>query len=185
MQILDDGRVTSGRGETVYFTESLIVFTSNLGIYEMLPDGTKIQRVSPDMDYQKIKREVLVAIEDFFKFKIARPEILNRIGDNIVVFDFIRQDIARKILDRMVENIKAKLFESNQIKLEITPEAYEYLTSVCTTDLGMGGRGVGNKVETGFLNPLSSALFEGGFKPGQTLMVTYNRERALELIPLP
>lgn len=43
LQILDDGRLTSGRGETVYFSESLIIFTSNLGVYEQMPDGTKRQ----------------------------------------------------------------------------------------------------------------------------------------------
>jgi ATP-dependent Clp protease ATP-binding subunit ClpA len=41
LQILDGGRLTSGRGETVYFSESLIVFTSNLGMFEQLPDGAK------------------------------------------------------------------------------------------------------------------------------------------------
>jgi ATP-dependent Clp protease ATP-binding subunit ClpA len=184
LQILDDGRLTSGRGETVYFTESLIIFTSNLGIYEMMPDGTKVQRVNPEMEYAQIRKEVIGAIEDFFKYKIARPEILNRIGDNVVVFDFIRKEIAKRILDRMLDNIKAKLLEANGVGLEIPPQTYEFLLTVCTTDLGMGGRGIGNKVETAILNPLSSALFEGGFQKGQTLRVTFNADRKLVLTPV-
>jgi len=171
LQILDDGRLTSGRGETVFFTESLIVFTSNLGIYEKLPDGTKIQRVLPEMELPKIQAEVISAIEDFFKYKIARPEILNRIGENIVVFDFIREEIGRKILDRMLDNIKAKLLETHQIMIEISQPAYERIADFCVKDLSMGGRGVGNKIEAAFLNPLSSALFEAGVKAGEKLLV--------------
>jgi len=183
LQILDDGRLTSGRGETVYFTESLIVFTSNLGIYELLPDGTKVQRVDPGMPYDKIQKEVSGAIEDFFKYKIARPEILNRIGDNIVVFDFIRKEIALKILNRMLGNIQNKLLESHQIALRMAPEAYQVLTALCTKDLTMGGRGIGNKIESAFLNPLSSALFQGRFAAGQTLIVTFDTEHRLVLTP--
>jgi ATP-dependent Clp protease ATP-binding subunit ClpA len=56
LQILDDGRLTSGRGETAYFSESLIIFTSNLGIYEITPTGEKIQRVTPDMPYSEIRK---------------------------------------------------------------------------------------------------------------------------------
>ncbi len=71
LQILDDGRLTSGRGETTYFSESLIIFTSNLGMYEMTPDGQKVQRVNPEMSYEDISKNILQAIEDFFKYKIG------------------------------------------------------------------------------------------------------------------
>lgn len=181
LQILDDGRLTSGRGETVYFSESLIVFTSNLGIYEMKPDGTKVQRVNPEMPYEKIQDEVLVAIEDFFKFKIARPEILNRIGDNIIVFDFIRQDVAGKILARMIKSIKAKLIESNQVAIDFAEGSLQKLAGLCAKDLSMGGRGIGNKVEAFFLNPLSSKLFELGVKAGDRVIVDYDDEGNLLL----
>lgn len=80
LQILDDGRLTSGRGETVYFSECLIVFTSNLGVYEITPEGYRVQRITPDMPYNEVEEKIINAIEDFFKFKISRPEILNRIG---------------------------------------------------------------------------------------------------------
>lgn len=183
LQILDDGRLSSGRGETVYFTESLIIFTSNLGIYEMLQDGTKVQRVNTEMKYEEIQLEVINAIEDFFKYKIARPEILNRIGDNIVVFDFIRTEVAVKILNRMLGNIQSKLLESHQISLRMAPEAYKYLTTVCTKDLTMGGRGIGNKMETGFLNPLATALFSGKIASGQTLVVSFDEKKQLILTP--
>ena len=49
LQILDDGRLTSAKGETVYFSKSIIIFTSNLGFYSVSPSGEKIQNISPDM----------------------------------------------------------------------------------------------------------------------------------------
>lgn len=160
LQILDEGRLTSGRGELVYFSESLIIFTSNLGVYEITPTGQKIQRVSPDMPYEEIERRIREAIEDFFKYKIARPEILNRIGENIVVFDFIRPGVARQIAQKMINNTLSKIKENFRISVEITPEVYKRIYEEACKDLSMGGRGIGNKLEEVFVNPLSSLLFE-------------------------
>lgn len=61
--------------------------------------------VTPDMDYSEVQKKVRQAIEDYFKLELGRPEILNRIGENIVVFDFIRPDVAKLILDAQVNKI--------------------------------------------------------------------------------
>lgn len=158
LQILDDGRLTSGRGETVYFSESIIVFTSNLGMFEKLPDGTKRQRVTPDMPYSEIEEKINAAIEDFFKFQINRPEILNRIGKNIAVFDFIREDTAEKIMKKMLGNLLFRLQDSHKIQLKFTADAYKQLAQLVCADLSMGGRGIGSNLETLFMNPLSRKL---------------------------
>ncbi|MBF0546607.1 MAG: ATP-dependent Clp protease ATP-binding subunit [Candidatus Riflebacteria bacterium] len=181
LQILDDGRLTSGRGETVFFTESLIIFTSNLGIYETLPTGEKRQRVSPGMEYLNIKKEVILAIQEFFTYKINRPEILNRIGENIVIFDFIRQHVASQIFERMLENVRLKLLENNHIQIDIQPEAKKRLFEVCTKNLSMGGRGIGNNIEKLFLNPLSSQLFEIGANEKDKIKVMFSSEIGLKL----
>ncbi|TAN45470.1 MAG: ATP-dependent Clp protease ATP-binding subunit [Nitrospirae bacterium] len=172
LQILDDGRLTSGRGETAYFSESLIVFTSNLGIYEVTPDGRKIQKVGPDMSYEDINKSILGSIEDFFKYKIGRPEILNRIGDNIVVFDFIRPAVAYRILDKMLRNVIYKIEDTHKVGIDISEGALAKLREACCSDLGMGGRGVGNKLEDVFINPLSRALFEDRSKGRDRLTIT-------------
>lgn len=160
LQILDDGRLTSGRGETVYFSESLIIFTSNIGVYEQMPDGTKRQNVTPDMPYENIESKISSAIDDFFRYRINRPEILNRIGRNIIVFDFIRNDTAEKILDKMLANVIYKLKDSHNIDLMLSETARKTLLSEAVKDLSMGGRGVGNTLEDVLINPLSRALFE-------------------------
>ncbi|MDR3332022.1 MAG: AAA family ATPase [Synergistaceae bacterium] len=160
LQILDDGRLTSGRGETAYFSESLIVFTSNLGMYEQLPDGTKRPRVTPEMHYNEIATKIGAAIDDFFKYKINRPEILNRMGKNIVVFDFIRPETARKIFERMMNNILFRLDDSYGIRLSFEDTALQRLAELVCSDLSMGGRGIGSNIETYFMNPLSRRLCE-------------------------
>ncbi len=172
LQILDDGRLTSGRGETVWFSESLVVFTSNLGVYETLPTGEKVRRVSPDMPYDEVRARILEAVGDHFKFRIGRPEILNRIGENIVVFDFIRPETARRILERMVGNVRAVIADAHGIAVDVSPAALETMAEAACADLTMGGRGVGNVLEAVFVNPLSRALFDGGFRSGDAATVT-------------
>ncbi|MDR3255602.1 MAG: AAA family ATPase [Synergistaceae bacterium] len=160
LQILDDGRLTSGRGETVYFSESLIVFTSNLGMFEQLSDGTKRQRVSPDMPYCEIAAKIGEAIDDFFKYKINRPEILNRIGRNVVVFNFIREETAYKIFNRMMENVLFRLDDSYGIKIAFEEDVLRRLAALVCADLSMGGRGIGSNLEAYFMNPIARSLSE-------------------------
>ena len=171
LQILDDGRLTSGRGETVYFSESLIIFTSNLGVYEVMPDGTKHQVVTPDRPYEQVSEKITNAIDDFFRYKINRPEILNRIGKNIIVFDFIRNETALKIFDKMLGNVIFKLKDSHNIDLKLSDKAKEQVFSEICKNLSMGGRGVGNTIEEVLINPLSRALFEINVQQGETITV--------------
>jgi ATP-dependent protease Clp ATPase subunit len=162
LQILDDGRLTSGRGETVYFSESIIVFTSNLGMFEQLPDGTKRANVTADMTYGEIARNIGASIDDFFKYKINRPEILNRIGRNVVVFDFIREETAAKIFDRMLGNVLFRLYDNYGIKVFFDEGALRRIRELVCDDLSMGGRGIGSNMELILMNPLSRSLCEIG-----------------------
>jgi hypothetical protein len=63
-----------------YFSESIIVFTSNLGIYRELPNGEREANVNPSMKYEEIEQRVGSEIENYFKYKLVRPEILNRLA---------------------------------------------------------------------------------------------------------
>jgi len=159
LQILDDGRLTSGSGETIYFSECIIIFTTNLGVYKE-EDGKRVLNITTDDNYERIKEKIETEIENFFTLKINRPEILNRIGKNIVVFDFIRKENAYKIFEKMLQNILYKLEDEHKIKLTINEEAKEILKEEATKDLTMGGRGIGNQLEELFINPLAELLFE-------------------------
>lgn len=171
LQILEDGRLTDGRGETIYFSESVIIFTSNLGIYVTDSDGKRVQQVTPDDPYETVESRVRGAIGDYFKFSLSRPEILNRIGDNIVVFNFIRSGVAAAIFDGMLANIARRIRDEHKLELIIPDNVRAQLLHWCTTDLGNGGRGIGNRLETAFINPLARALFAADLDGKDTISI--------------
>ncbi|NJM13830.1 MAG: ATP-dependent Clp protease ATP-binding subunit [Synechococcaceae cyanobacterium SM1_2_3] len=160
LQILEDGRLTDGRGATVYFSEALLIFTSNLGIYVRDDQGRRQLNIQAGEPYADVERKVRAAIVDYFKFTLGRPELLNRIGDNIVVFDFIQPAIAEQIFTGMVANVVQRVAEEHDVILNIAPEARQQLLTWCTHDLSDGGRGIGNRLETTLVNPLARVLFQ-------------------------
>lgn len=159
LQILEDGRLTDGRGDTAYFSEAVLIFTSNLGIYVDDGHGNRVQNVKPGDSYEVVESRVREAIADHFKYRLGRPEILNRIGDNIVVFNFITPEIAGQILAGMLGNVTRRLAEEHKLELVIPDAMRARLLELCTRDLSNGGRGIGNALESVFINPLARALF--------------------------
>ncbi|MBQ9748293.1 MAG: ATP-dependent Clp protease ATP-binding subunit [Clostridia bacterium] len=162
LQILEDGRMTDGKGNTVYFSETIIIFTSNLGIFTPDERGGREANVTSDMSYREMSERVRSAIEDYFKLQLGRPEILNRIGENIVVFDYIRPEVAGQILSAQVDKIIANLMTEKKIKLVISKVAMSTLKKEVLKNLSNGGRGIGNVVENLLINPLSRYLFDNG-----------------------
>ena len=163
LQILEDGRMTDGQGRTVYFSETVIIFTSNLGIYKRDNSGHRVLNVSANDSYSVVEEKVRTAVQDYFKLDLGRPEILNRIGENIVVFDFIREEAAKQILKKQLSNIINKLKNENRVELTIMDEVEELLCKRAFGNLDNGGRGVGNVVEELLLNPLASYMLDNDF----------------------
>ncbi|RYY28423.1 MAG: ATP-dependent Clp protease ATP-binding subunit [Sphingomonadales bacterium] len=161
LQILDDGVLTSGRGDRVYFSEALIIFTSNLGIYSTASDGGRVATVTPDQSFEEVRSRVRTEIGNHFKLVLNRPEILNRFGENIIVFDFIRPAVAEKIFASMVARVLEDASAAGHAVM-IAPEALETLRHLCTADLANGGRGIRNQIEAHLINPLARALFDRG-----------------------
>jgi MoxR-like ATPase len=181
LQILDDGVLTSGRGDRVYFSEALIVFTSNLGIYKTNELGERVQSVLGAEPYSVVKEKVESEIDRHFKFVLNRPEILNRIGENIIVFDFIREDVAVQIFEQMVAGVLSDL-RTQDLAVRLSDSAKERLRSLCIRDLSNGGRGIRNQVEAHLLNPLARSLFDQNAKPGDRFWVESIEPDALTLI---
>jgi ATP-dependent Clp protease ATP-binding subunit ClpA len=182
LQVLDDGRLTDGRGETVYFTEAVIVFTSNLGIYQEVPDpekgpgATKLAlAISPKTHDTRAERADAIrkAIREHFTLRLGRPELLNRIGeDNIVVFDFIDEATAERILAGMIDNVEQRYQKEHGAELRLTGASRSLLREACLAPevLAMGGRGISSKVETALVNPVSRLVVqtlpgEAGWSP--------------------
>ncbi len=159
LQILDDGVLTSGRGDKVYFSETLIIFTSNLGIYKKSPTGERFSNVTFEDTFETVENKVKQEIERYFKLDLNRPELLNRIGDNIIVFDFIRKDVGKMIFDMMMENHINAIQKQLGISLHLQQEVLQTLKELSIADLNNGGRGIRNKIEYHFISPISRALF--------------------------
>lgn len=170
LQILEDGRMTDGQGNTVYFSETLIIFTSNLGITQQYVDTNgrerRVQLVSPSESYEEIQTKVLSAIKDHFK-----PEVLNRIGNNIIVYDFIRPEASRAIVKAQITKINQRIAKQNKINIHVPEEVLEYYYAQANDDavLEMGGRGIGNLMEEKYINPLAEFLFEADCREGDTV----------------
>jgi ATP-dependent Clp protease ATP-binding subunit ClpA len=171
LQILEDGRMTDGKGETVYFSECIIIFTSNLGIYETDEFQHKKLNVSLDMPYEEMKDRLITSIKNYFKLNLGRPEILNRIGDNFVVFDFIREDVAKQILESQLKKIVDNIKATKEISIEIADGAFKYLSDKAFGNLENGGRGIGNVVEKNFINPLARYIFDNSVESGSTIRI--------------
>lgn len=174
LQILEDGRMTDGQGKTVYFSESIIIFTSNLGITEEDPNnpGRRVNVVEPNMDYESMAVKVKQGVRNYFYYKLGRPEILNRIGDNVVVFDFIRPESAELILQSQIQKIRRNIKVEKNINLTLTDKAVDVLKKEIKTNLENGGRGIGNIVESYLVNPLSSYVFDHDLSYGDTIVIT-------------
>ena len=96
------------------------------------------------MSYEEVQKSVRKGIEEYFKLQLGRPEILNRIGENIVVFDFIREDVANDILKAQVNKIIRNLQSEKKITLSLSDAAMEVLRVKAVGNLDNGGRGIGN-----------------------------------------
>jgi len=196
LQILEGGRLTDGKGETVYFSESVIIFTSNIGAYVNVPaDGRYVRRpnILPhfwhcpecgqshlqedepaqcgcgssqlelcDTPYRTVKKRVLRAVRDHFREELGRPEICNRIGNNFVVFDYIRRPVMRMrdILDKILQNVRDEVHGKRGLDVEFAPPVRQFLLDRAAENVQDGGRGIGNLVETALLNPLSRLVFD-------------------------
>ncbi|REE96038.1 AAA family ATPase [Thermomonospora umbrina] len=170
LQILEDGRLTDGRGNTVHFSEAILIFTSNLGMYVEASPGTvrdggfspgaRVLNINSGMSYEEIDGRLKGAINDHFTTVLNRPELLNRFGDNIVVFNFISAEAADRIFELQLANICRRVADEHRLALTIKGDVRKTLREWCTSELDKGGRGIGMALESTFVNPLARALFD-------------------------
>jgi energy-coupling factor transporter ATP-binding protein EcfA2 len=172
LQILEDGRLTDGRGATVYFTESLLVFTSNLGVLRRHPDGSVEKLLNWEMDVADVQKALRESFHRFFD-EIQRPELRNRFGDNFVGMNFLEPTIVSDVLTKSLNSVAERVAEvQNGARLEVSAEARAQLEQAAIEGLDDGGRGVNNAVETMLVNPLARSLFHQPAKPGERLLVS-------------
>lgn len=170
LQILEDGRLTDGKGETVYFSETFIIFTSNIGAAE----------VQPSFNADETKKHFLEAVKKHFIEELKRPEILNRIGDaNIVPFNFIQnEEVLVAIGKSKFKPIRDFIKERYRADIRFADEDAVFIALGKSVDKANGGRGMLNAMEQKLINPLSDFVFEQMerlMKGGRTIQVDIDR----------
>ena len=176
LQVLDEGRLTDGKGRVINFKNTIIVMTSNLGsqfIEKMERIGFSSGRVKDD--YGQMKEKVLDALKDSF-----RPEFLNRI-DEIIVFDVLNSEALEQIVGLRIAAARKRLFETKGIYLEVSKEALGVLVKE-GYDPHYGARPLNRLIQTHILNPIAKEIIGGNVREGDNVFVIVkNDELAVEI----
>jgi ATP-dependent Clp protease ATP-binding subunit ClpB len=152
LQLLDDGRLTDGKGRTVDFKNTVVIMTSNLGSQHLIEDLTEGSR-----------RKVMDALRDHF-----RPEFLNRV-DEIIFFHPLGREHMKRIIDIQVAGLVKRL-EERKIHVTLTDAAKEQLV-LEGYDPNYGARPLKRTIQRRVLDPLALRVLEGDFLEGDTVTV--------------
>ena len=159
LQILDDGRLTDGKGRTVDFKNTIIIMTSNLG-------SQVIKELS--QDYTKMEREVMAILESHF-----RPEFLNRM-DEVIIFKALSQDAILEIVDLQIDELRKRLREKG-IGIELSDKAKRLLAER-GYDPVYGARPLKRTIQRDIQNPLAQKILEGKYTEGARIRVDVNEK---------
>jgi ATP-dependent Clp protease ATP-binding subunit ClpB len=159
LQVLDDGRLTDGKGRTVDFRNSIIIMTSNLG------SPTILEMTHQKANYNQIQKAVMTNLEQFFK-----PEFINRV-DDIIVFRGLNHQEIRQIVDLQLQDLQAKLAEQN-LQVNITPEAKEFLIKE-GYDPVFGARPMKRTISREIENRLAEKILQGEVSPGKIVQIHF------------
>jgi ATP-dependent Clp protease ATP-binding subunit ClpB len=170
LQVLDDGRLTDGKGRVVDFKNTVIIMTSNVASQKIMEAGG---------DRKRAVEAVNAELQRSF-----RPEFLNRIDDKIIFDPLTRADMDH-ILDIQLKRVR-KLLSSRELNLEVEPAARTTLADL-GFDPAYGARPLKRAITQYLMNPLSKEIVGGGYHAGDTIKVTLEGEEhlAFERVPGP
>ena len=157
LQILDDGRLTDGKGRVVNFKNTVIIMTSNLGSHEILETT----------DFGEAEKAVRRILKDYF-----RPEFLNRI-DDIVVFKALQQEQVLEIAKILLKNLGARLQKQMNISLTWSDEALHALAEK-GYEPQFGARPLRRLITHTVETALSRDIISGAVREGQTVRIDYS-----------
>ncbi len=163
LQVLDDGRLTDGKGRTVDFKNTVIIMTSNLAshaIHEAMGENGKGRQRGIPEDLRKRIHEAL--LEHF------RPEFINRL-DEIVIFNPLGKEEIEEIINLQLEHL-AKMLAERKIQIELTDKAREHLFRE-GYDPQFGARPLKRALQRLIQDPLAMKILDGEVLPGDSVTV--------------
>lgn len=161
--VLDEGRLTDAKGRFCDFSNTIVIFTSNLGVRESMA------RSDDPEERRNIILEVVQAS--------LRPELYNRIGQ-IVTFHPLSEVELERIVTLHLNKLQRKLDEDRGIKLEITPETVTYLARA-SYDPEYGARPAQRVLQQLVISPLATLLLSEESKPGDRVVIALEKDEEL------
>ncbi|HOO96183.1 MAG TPA: AAA family ATPase [Caldisericia bacterium] len=153
LQLLDDGRLTDGKGRTVDFRNTIVIMTSNLGA----------SLVTPDMPYEQMRERYLEAVKSNF-----RPEFVNRL-DEIIVFSHLTEDEIKQIAKLQIKILEDKL-KQRKMSLVLTESALSQIAKLGYS-AEYGARPLKRLINQRIENQLALMILDGKITEGDTVMI--------------
>jgi len=157
LQLLDDGRLTDGKGRTVDFRNTVVIMTSNLGSQYLTEEA------SSGTLSESARRQVMDAVRGHF-----RPEFLNRI-DEVIIFHALSREHMAQIIDIQARQLLKRL-EDRKIHVELTPAARDLLVRE-GYDPAYGARPLKRTIQRLVLDPLAVRVLEGEFRENARVVI--------------
>ncbi|MCX6373418.1 MAG: AAA family ATPase [Actinobacteria bacterium] len=163
LQILDDGRLTDGKGRTVDFKNTVVIMTSNVGGGVISKQRLGFAAEGEELGHDALEKRLLDELRKTF-----RPEFLNRV-DEVIVFDPLSREQLTRVVDLLLANLR-ELVRGQGMTLAVSKAAEEYVAEQ-GYDAEYGARPLRRAIQRLVENPLSSALLRGQFEEGDTVKV--------------
>ncbi|MFZ3015918.1 MAG: AAA family ATPase, partial [Minisyncoccia bacterium] len=172
LQVLDEGRLTDGKGRVVNFKNTIIILTSNIGSqFVEKMESIGFSNKSDKDDYVNMKEKVMEAMKDHF-----RPEFLNRL-DEVIVFDILSEEAIKEIVNLRIKVVKDRL-TAKGIDFKISDEALSFLAKEGYNP-HYGARPLNRLIQNKILNPVASYIISNGVKSGDAVFVTVKNNELL------
>ena len=168
LQVLDEGRLTDNKGRTANFKNTIIIMTSNIGSHIIQEKLGQMEGWNNAILLEEAKEEVMVLLK-----QQVRPEFLNRV-DEIVLFEPLTEEHARKILTIQFKEVQNRLAEQH-ITIEATEEALAKLAKEGFDPL-YGGRPMKRVLQRVVLNELSKSILSGKIKKDSAVLMDVDQD---------
>ncbi len=178
LQVLDNGRLTDGKGKTVNFKNSIIILTSNVGSEYFkrmgkigFSEGEEEEIASEEEEYRE---RVMESLRDTFK-----PEFLNRL-DEIIMFQSLSRKEVEKIVDIQMQKVRERI-EARGLALKISPEVRRFIAER-GYDPEFGARPVKRLIQKLIVDALADKMIRGGVEHGRTISVGIKKPDRVEIV---